>query len=602
MTSFRYPVLVLTLTLLAGALIALPAVSRPAPTPEPVAVDVDQIAIDGVHEDALGDTQDPHAGEKKGGSAHADEIEPALVTDEIETDEFGVVGVQFEEPLPEDSVVQVRTREGDGWTDWYELPTESHIPDPQDPDYDSVRSATEPLLTTGADGVQVRVDTPDGEAPVGAEIATLPVEEVDADRGVVKAGEPQGQATAASAMPRIISRSEWGADESLRNGCPGNTDAHKVVFLHHTAGNSNYGPTGGPAEMRSIYSYTVNVRGYCDFPYNYGVDKYGNIYEGRGGGIDQPVKSGGQLSFNEGSMAIGTLGNFESGSSTGWDAINRAVGQLAAWKLSLTGRSATGSEALYATSGSAGPAKGSAVTFQRISGHRDANDTSCPGSALYAQLPRIREIAAGFQSGQVTEEPTGRTPSSITQWSQTHRTGLAGHWYSSSFRVSPGGKREVAIQQRKNGKLTHYRTVTTDSSGYAKFAVRYEVGAVQYRLRVKRTESAANASNSWMTLEGLAERIDVQVPNWPSRQYRSKRAGSYVYATFKVTPARVHTYIIKRRREGQTTIWGKGKSESNGRIRLRVKAYPGKAKYKVVVPRTSLYSHDASNWQQIRGR
>jgi 5-hydroxyisourate hydrolase-like protein (transthyretin family) len=33
------------------------------------------------------------------------------------------------------------------------------------------------------------------------------------------------------------------------------------------------------------------------------------------------------------------------------------------------------------------------VTFQRVSGHRDADKTSCPGSALYAQIPTIRARA-----------------------------------------------------------------------------------------------------------------------------------------------------------------------------------------------------------------
>ena len=39
-------------------------------------------------------------------------------------------------------------------------------------------------------------------------------------------------------------------------------------------------------------------------------------------------------------------------------------------------------------------------TFQRISGHRDANSTSCPGDALYAQLPDLRRrVAAGGTAG-----------------------------------------------------------------------------------------------------------------------------------------------------------------------------------------------------------
>ena len=39
---------------------------------------------------------------------------------------------------------------------------------------------------------------------------------------------------------------------------------------------------------------------------------------------------------------------------------------------------------------------GTPVTFQRISGHRDANNTSCPGSVLYTQLDQLRSAAAQF--------------------------------------------------------------------------------------------------------------------------------------------------------------------------------------------------------------
>ena len=44
---------------------------------------------------------------------------------------------------------------------------------------------------------------------------------------------------------------------------------------------------------------------------------------------------------------------------------------------------------------------GRRVKFERISGHRDGGATSCPGDALYAQLPALRARAAGrsFETG-----------------------------------------------------------------------------------------------------------------------------------------------------------------------------------------------------------
>src|SRR5262249_31698930 len=43
---------------------------------------------------------------------------------------------------------------------------------------------------------------------------------------------------------------------------------------------------------------------------------------------------------------------------------------------------------------------GTNVVFQRVSGHRDGDSTSCPGNALYGQLGRLRTLANGY-SGPV---------------------------------------------------------------------------------------------------------------------------------------------------------------------------------------------------------
>ncbi len=45
---------------------------------------------------------------------------------------------------------------------------------------------------------------------------------------------------------------------------------------------------------------------------------------------------------------------------------------------------------------------GEEATLERVSGHRDANATSCPGQALYDQLPNLRERVAG---APVAERP-----------------------------------------------------------------------------------------------------------------------------------------------------------------------------------------------------
>ena len=50
--------------------------------------------------------------------------------------------------------------------------------------------------------------------------------------------------------------------------------------------------------------------GWRDFGYNFAVDKCGNIYEGRAGGVAKPVLGAHTLGFNTDSMGIAVLGTY----------------------------------------------------------------------------------------------------------------------------------------------------------------------------------------------------------------------------------------------------------------------------------------------------
>src|SRR5262249_4069973 len=112
--------------------------------------------------------------------------------------------------------------------------------------------------------------------------------------------------------PRIITRSGWGADESLRE--PGFicTASVKVAFVHHTASCNNYTCAPAPSAIRSIYRYHVVSSGWRDIGYNFLIDKCGNIYEGRAGGVDKPVMGAHTLGFNTNSMGVAVLGTYTS--------------------------------------------------------------------------------------------------------------------------------------------------------------------------------------------------------------------------------------------------------------------------------------------------
>ncbi|MBT2390526.1 N-acetylmuramoyl-L-alanine amidase [Streptomyces sp. ISL-1] len=194
--------------------------------------------------------------------------------------------------------------------------------------------------------------------------------------------------------PRIITRQGWGADESLREKTFVYTASVKAAFVHHSATGNNYTCSEAPSVLRSIYRYHVVSSGWRDFGYNFAIDKCGNIYEGRAGGVDKAVLGAHTLGFNTNSVGIAVLGTYSL--STPPAAAVTAVAKLTAWKLGLYGMNPLGKVVL--TSGGSGKyAKGVRVSFNVISGHRDGFFTDCPGALLYSRLGTARNASAKYQ-------------------------------------------------------------------------------------------------------------------------------------------------------------------------------------------------------------
>ncbi|WP_432128767.1 N-acetylmuramoyl-L-alanine amidase [Streptomyces sp. bgisy082] len=194
--------------------------------------------------------------------------------------------------------------------------------------------------------------------------------------------------------PAIVTRKGWGADESIREKTFVYTNTIKAAFVHHSATGNNYTCAQAPSVLRSIYRYHVLSSGWRDFGYNFAVDKCGNIYEGRAGGVDRPVLGAHTLGFNTSTMGIAVLGTF---STTAPPAASvTAVARLTAWKLGLHGINPVGSVTLTSGGGNL-YAKGTKVKFHAIAGHRDGFATDCPGSLLYGKLGTARTSAASYQ-------------------------------------------------------------------------------------------------------------------------------------------------------------------------------------------------------------
>ena len=113
-------------------------------------------------------------------------------------------------------------------------------------------------------------------------------------------------------------------------------DGIHLAIVHHTAGSNSYSKSQSASIVRAIELYHVQGNGWNDIGYNFLVDKYGQIFEGRYGGIDQAVVGAHAQGFNTGSVGIALIGDYTSTSIT--PAARAALVSLIAWRLDLGAR------------------------------------------------------------------------------------------------------------------------------------------------------------------------------------------------------------------------------------------------------------------------
>ena len=139
--------------------------------------------------------------------------------------------------------------------------------------------------------------------------------------------------SAVTAKPKIYSRAQWGADERMRDKASLHYCEVHAGFVHHTVNANDYTRAEVPGILRSIYAYHTQSRGWCDIGYNFLVDRFGRIWEGRYGGVDRPVVGAHTLGYNDYSFAMSAIGNFEHRPAVR-RRCSRPTAALFAWKLS----------------------------------------------------------------------------------------------------------------------------------------------------------------------------------------------------------------------------------------------------------------------------
>jgi uncharacterized protein with LGFP repeats len=321
---------------------------------------------------------------------------------------------------------RVRAKRPNGtWGPWYQTEYETAAPDSGPGGGESARPAgpsegprsTDPLFVGTTRTVQIAVTRPI-DAPLAQPAAAPPAikdglgykpasreQPYPQNISAILISPPQAPAKAQwtppsgvmmpGQPPAIISRAEWGADESLRCGSPQYDNGIRAAVVHHTAGSNDYSPLESAGIVKAIYTYQAKTLGWCDIAYNALVDKYGQAFEGSAGGLTKAVEAFHTGGFNRNTWGVAMIGRFDDVPPTPIQL--RTVGRLLGWRLDMDGVDPKGTVALESAGShyTTFPA-GAIANLPTIFAHRDVGNTDCPGNAAYALMDEIRDIASHF--------------------------------------------------------------------------------------------------------------------------------------------------------------------------------------------------------------
>ena len=157
----------------------------------------------------------------------------------------------------------------------------------------------------------------------------------------------------------------------------------RFLLVHHSVSVNDYPVEAVPQELRSFYRlHTAPEKGWADIAYNFLVDRFGGIWEGRAGSVEAPVKG----DATGGSQGFAVLCCFIGDHRTEPPSPEAQASMVAllAWlaeRYRIDPR--PGAMATFTSRGSNRWPAGTPVTTTTIAGHRDMSKTVCPGDAAY---------------------------------------------------------------------------------------------------------------------------------------------------------------------------------------------------------------------------
>ena len=254
---------------------------------------------------------------------------------------FSMAGVTCDAPAAGSAAIRLRTSlDGAAWGAWLEAPLELAGEGAGATAFtDAVWTGPARYVQVAAasagdagpetlSGLHVVAIDPTEDGSVAARVAGA-ARRLAATVSGVTFDSPAGAATAA---PVIVTRAQWGADESLRNAAPSYAPV-KMAFVHHTASGNLYSSADAPALVRGIYAYHTQSLHWNDIAYNFLIDRFGTVYEGRYGGVARGVVGAHVYGFNTGSTGVSVMGTFIDEPPPA-EAVT-SLERLLAWKLGI---------------------------------------------------------------------------------------------------------------------------------------------------------------------------------------------------------------------------------------------------------------------------
>jgi flagellar hook assembly protein FlgD len=458
--------------------------------------------------------------------------------------------------------VVFRTRDSQGhWGSWQPVAPEGDRPDARSPEGSRTRGwqLGSPYWTGPSDAIEYR--------------ATQGVSRLRAYFVRTAATRTSTRTLSVAGSPPIITRSSWGANESIRRTGPVYADAVHFAIVHHTAGSNSYGPGDSAAIVRGIELYHVLGNGWHDIGYNFLVDRYGQVFEGRYGGIDRPVMGAHAQGFNWGSVGVAVIGNYEGTSLPA--AARASLVKLLAWRLDLAHVDPLSTVTRISNGNPRYPA-GTAVVLRAVSGHRDTGPTSCPGTGVYAQLPGIARAVASTGLPKLYAPAAAGKLGGLVRF--TARVSLAASW-TVTVTDSLG---DVVGTGSGSGKTVDWIWDATAAAP----------GVYSYAIETPGARSATGTVGAPLTVASVAVEPRLVTPNGDGRNdkvtvaYRLRRSATVTATLIDAAGTTVATLFTGPRTSGRHTFRWDGSGLPDGPYRVVVASGEARAAAAVLVDRT----------------